>query len=83
MANTFRTSFRPEEVKVRFASCLLKDRAQDLWQEIGNELGDDVVDDMSWDEFSTRFQAEFAPAIEVQQLVMCHTPCLAFGGNTE
>ena len=47
----------------------MKDRAQDLWQEIGNELGDDVVDDMSWDEFSTRFQAEFAPAIEVQQLV--------------
>ena len=29
MANAFRTSFCPEGSKVRFASCLLKDRAQD------------------------------------------------------
>ena len=29
MANAFRMSFYPEELKVRFAPCLLKDRAQD------------------------------------------------------
>ena len=64
----FRTSFCPEEANFRHASCILKDRARDWWEEVGSELGDDVVDAMSWDDFSTRFQAAFAPVIEVQQL---------------
>ena len=68
MANTFRTSFWPEEAKVRYASCLLKDQARDWWEKIGSDLGYDVVIVMSWDDFSTKFRAQLALVIEVQQL---------------
>ena len=44
MANTFRTSFYIEEVRVIYASCLLKDMGRDWWEEVGHEVRDDVVD---------------------------------------
>ena len=53
MANTFMTSFYPEQAKANFASCLLKDRSRDCWEEVVREVGDDVVDAMMWDNFST------------------------------
>ena len=68
VANDFRTSCFPEGDKVRLASCLLKDRAHDWWEDIGIEVGDDAVYVMSWDDFLTRFQADFSPMIEAQQL---------------
>ena len=69
VANAFRTSRCPEGDKVRLASCLLKDRARDWWEEVGHTIGDDAaLDAMTWADFSTRFRAEFAPVIEVQQL---------------
>ena len=68
VANVFRASRYPDGDKVILASCLLKDRAQEWWQEVGRAVGDDVVDVISWDDFSTRFRAKFAPVIEVQQL---------------
>ena len=69
VANAFRTSRCPEGDKVRLVSCLLKDRARDWWEEVGHAIGDDVdLDAMTWTDFSTRFRAEFALGIEVQQL---------------
>ena len=44
MDKAFRMSFSPKEAKVRYVSCLLKDRAQDWWEEVNSELGDEVVD---------------------------------------
>lgn len=67
VANAFLTSHCPEGDNVRLASCLLKDR--DWWEEVGHAVGDDVIDGMTWDDFSTKFQADFAPVIKVQQLV--------------
>ncbi|KAL7605587.1 hypothetical protein Lser_V15G15349 [Lactuca serriola] len=55
--------------KVRLASCLLKGSARDWWEEVGRVIGDDAaLDAMTWMDFTTRFRAEFAPIIEVQQL---------------
>ena len=51
-----------------FASCLLRDQTRDWWEEVGRALGSVVMVAMTWEEFVTRFQEEFAPAIEVQQL---------------
>ena len=68
VANAFRTSSFPPEDKVGLASYLLKDRTRALWAEVGHAVNDDVVDVMSWDDFSTRFRAEFASVIEMQQL---------------
>ena len=60
------TPSTPIRDKVRLASCLLKDKEQDWWEEVGHAVGDDAIDVMSWDDFSTRFRAEFAQVIEVQ-----------------
>ena len=69
VANAFRTSRFPNGDKVRLASCILKDKALDWWEEVGRAIGDDtVLDDMTWSAFMTRFRAEFAPVIEVQQV---------------
>ena len=68
MSNAFRTSFYPEEVKVRYASYILKDKARGWWKEGSSELGDDDIDVMSCDDFSTKFGADFTPVIKVQQL---------------
>ena len=66
--NTFSMSFCPEGSKVRFASCILKDRAQDWWEEVDFALGGEALETMTWDEFVTRFRVEFSPTIEVKQL---------------
>ncbi|CAH1431387.1 unnamed protein product [Lactuca virosa] len=69
VANAFCTSRCPEGDKVRLASCLLKGRAHDWWEEVGHAIGDDTtLDTMTWADLTTRFRAEFAPVIEVQQL---------------
>ena len=66
MANVFTMSFCPEESKVIYASYLLKDRAWDYQEEVRREVDDDdVVDAMTWDDFSTRFNADFALVIEL------------------
>ena len=52
-----------------FASCLLRDQARDWWEKVTRVLGSAAVVAMSWEEFVTRFQEEFSPAIKVQQLV--------------
>ena len=67
--NAQRTSSCPEEAKVGFASCMLRDRARDWWGEITSQVGAAGVADMSWAEFVRRFDQEFAPPIEVQRMV--------------
>ena len=57
-----------QEVKVRLASCLLKDRAHDRWEEVVYALRGRIVEVMTWDDFVIRFRVEFSPMIEVQQL---------------
>ena len=59
MVNAFRTSFCPEGLKIRFASCLLKDRARDWWEEVDLALGGEALEMMTWDEFVTRFRVGF------------------------
>lgn len=69
MEDAHQTRFFPKGEKVGFASYLLRDRARDQWEEFGHALGTDAVVSMSWVEFLTRFHEEFAPIIEVQQMV--------------
>ena len=46
----------------------MKDIDRDCREEFGRVVCNDVVDSMTWDDFTTRCRAEFAPVIEVQQL---------------
>ena len=62
------TSFCLEGSKVRFAAGCLRDKARDLWESVGDSLGASAIEAMTWSEFVTRFRAEFAPAVELQQL---------------
>ncbi|XP_052621903.1 uncharacterized protein LOC111883756 [Lactuca sativa] len=62
------TSFCPDGSKVRFAAACLRDRARDWWESVGDSLGASVIEAMTWSDFVTRFRAEFAPAVELQQL---------------
>ena len=66
MANIFMMIFWLEEAKVRYDSCLLKEKERDWWEEVGMDMGDDVVDALSWDDFKIRFCVKFVPVIEVQ-----------------
>ena len=59
----------PEEAKVGFASCMLRDRARDWWGKVTSQVGAAYVAEMSRSKFVQRFDAEFAPPIEVQRLV--------------
>ena len=69
VANAFRMSRCLEGDKVRLASCILNDKARNWWEEVGHAIRDDAaLDAMTWSDFSASFRAEFAPAIEVQQL---------------
>ena len=69
VANAFRTSRCHEGDNVSLASCLLKGKARDWWEEVMRVIGDNtMLDAMTWSDFTTRFRAEFAPIIEVQQL---------------
>ena len=68
MVNAFRLTFCPKGSKVRFASCLLKDKARYWWEEVDFTLGGEAIETMTWDEFVTWFRADFALAGEVQQL---------------
>ena len=61
-------SFCPEGSKVRFAAGCLRDRARDWWESVGDTLGASAVEAMTWSDFVARFRAEFAPAVELQQL---------------
>ena len=61
-------SFCPGGSKVRFATGCLRDRAWDWWESVGDSLGALAVEAMTWSDFVTRFRAEFAPAVELQQL---------------
>lgn len=47
MAKAFWMSFCPEGSKVRFASCLLKDRARDLWKEVDFALRGEALETMT------------------------------------
>lgn len=62
------TSFCPEGLNVRFASCFLKDGALNWWEEVDRALGGELVESISWDDIVTRFRDEFTYVIEVQQL---------------
>ena len=48
---------------------MLRGRARDWLEEVTREVGSAGVTVMTWDNFVRRFDREFAPAIEVQQLV--------------
>lgn len=61
-------SFYPEGSKVRFAAGCLRDRARDWWESVGDSLGAPTIEAMTWSDFVTRFKAEFALAVELQQL---------------
>ena len=47
MVNTFQTSFCLEGLKVRYASRLLKYKAQDWWEEVYFALGGEAVETMT------------------------------------
>ena len=66
VANEFRTSSYPDGEKVRLASFLLKDGAQDWWDEFGRSVGDTGVGSMAWDDFVSRFRVNFSLVIEVR-----------------
>lgn len=46
----------------------MRERAWDWWEESGYAMGSLAIESMNWSDFVTRFQAEFALAVEVQQL---------------
>nr|KAJ0213173.1 hypothetical protein LSAT_V11C400203150 [Lactuca sativa] len=62
------TSFCPEGSKVCFAASCLRDRARDWWESVGESLGAPAVEAMTCSNFVTRFRAEFALVVELQQL---------------
>ena len=62
------TSFFPEGSKVRYVAGCLRDRARDWWESVGDSLGASTIEAMTWLDFVTRFRAEFAPTVELQQL---------------
>lgn len=62
------TSFCPERSKVRFVVGCLRERARDWWEAVGDTLGAPSIEAITWSDFVSRFQAEFAPAVEVQQM---------------
>lgn len=66
--NDQQTCFFPKGLKVGFMSCLLRDRARNWWGEISHTLRVEAVRAMTQTNFVTRFMADFAPAIEVQQM---------------
>lgn len=51
----FQTSFYPEESKIIFDACLLRDGSCYYWEEVGDALGAEVIDAMTWEIFFTRF----------------------------
>ena len=61
-------SFCPEGSKVRYAAGCLRDRARDWWESVGDSMGASAIEAMTWSDFVARFRAEFAPAVELQQL---------------
>lgn len=65
VTNAFQTSSCLEGEKVRISSYPLKDRAHDWWEEVGYALRGDAVESRTWENFVTRFWADFAPIIEV------------------
>ena len=46
----------------------MRDRARDWWESVGDSLGASAIEAMTWSNFVARFRAEFAPAVELQQL---------------
>ena len=63
-------SFYLEGSKVRYAAGCLRDRAKDWWESVGDSLGASAIEAMTWSYFVARFMAEFAPAVELQQLAI-------------
>lgn len=52
-----------------FASYLLRDRARDWWEVVSRAVVSTTMVIMTWDDFVSRFQRDFALVIEVHQLV--------------
>ena len=65
MENAHHMSSCPDVAKLWFASCMMRDRARDLWEEVTHEVGSTGVVEMTLEEFVRRFDREFAPPIEV------------------
>ena len=55
----FRTSFCPDESRVRFAVNLLRGAAKDWWELVTQQLTEAEVTTMTWDVFLTRFRDEY------------------------
>lgn len=68
MESTFHAIFCLMETKVRFATCIMRDRARDWWFEVVQNLQQGAIESMTWEYFVTIFKREFVLAIEVQQL---------------
>ncbi|CAI9264123.1 unnamed protein product [Lactuca saligna] len=68
MESTFCVNFYPEEANVRFATCILCDRARESWCEVVQNLELGEVESMTYEYFVTKFKREFVLSIKVQQL---------------
>ncbi|KAJ9539526.1 hypothetical protein OSB04_032259 [Centaurea solstitialis] len=64
----FLTSFCSAEVKVRFASNLLRGPTKDWWNVITRSRTLEQIGAMEWEEFVELFRTKFVPQIEVERL---------------
>ena len=68
MEGAFRTSFCPPEVKVRFATNLLRGAGKDWWGLIVRSRTEAEIEAMTWDGFKELFKEQYVPQIEIERI---------------
>ncbi|KAL4568026.1 hypothetical protein LXL04_023626 [Taraxacum kok-saghyz] len=64
----FLTSDCPENAKVRCASNLLRDAANDWWTTWTKAMTNPEISEMPWEDFVTRFRTQYVPQVEMDRL---------------
>ncbi|KAJ9539518.1 hypothetical protein OSB04_032251 [Centaurea solstitialis] len=64
----FLTSSCAAEVKVRYASNLLRGPAKDWWNILSQTKGPEQIEAMTWEQFKELFKEQYVPQVEVERL---------------
>ncbi|KAJ9536480.1 hypothetical protein OSB04_un000317 [Centaurea solstitialis] len=64
----FRTSGCPDEKRVLYAMNLLRGAAKHWWETATPTMTEAELTAMTWAQFTTRFQTEYVPRVEIQRL---------------
>ncbi|KAJ9550422.1 hypothetical protein OSB04_014467 [Centaurea solstitialis] len=64
----FFTSSCATEVKVRYASNLLRGPAKDWWNILYHAKGPEQIEAMTWEQFKELFKEQYVPQVEVERL---------------